>query len=362
MIYVVGHLSPDSDSVCSAIAVADLKRQLSPRDDPAGPGEDCEARVAGKINNESKFILEKFGVCIPELLENAEDEEIILVDHTDLSQAVEGMDKARVVGIVDHHKLGDVETSVPVEVLIRPLGCCCTIIKGLFDYYGKEISKEIAGIMLCAILSDCVIFKSPTTTDEDRRVAGELAKIAGVEDLKGLGMEMFKVKSDVEGVSAKNLVMRDYKDFEMGGRKIGVGQLELVDLGMIDGIVAPKGVPSQIQTKDELGQTLPPAHVASAGADRVSKDELLEEMERMLARNNVPSKMGADAPSSSDNEGRDAVFLMLTDIMKEGSLLLCVSKDAGLRDKVFGESEDGWYDGMMSRKKQIVPKLEEFFG
>ncbi len=301
MIYVVGHKSPDSDSVCSAIAVSNLKRQL---------GFECEPRVAGKINAESNFILERFGVDAPDILDGAVDEDIILVDHSDLSQSVDGMYKARIVGIVDHHKLGDVETSVPVEVLIRPLGCCCTIVKGLFDSYEKEIPKEIAGLMLCAILSDTVIFRSPTTTDEDKRVVEELAKISGVEDVEALGMEMFQVKSSVEGVSAKDLVARDYKDFEMGGKRIGVGQLELVDLGMIEG----------------------------------REDELLEEME------------------SLKDDGRYAVFLMLTDIMKEGTLLLCVSNDVDLRDEVFGESENGWYDGMMSRKKQIVPKLEEYFG
>jgi len=159
-------------------------------------------------------------------------------------------------------------------------------------------------------LSDSVIFRSPTTTDEDRKVVEELMEIAEVDDIESLGMEMFRVKSAVEGVSAGDLVQRDYKDFDMGGRKIGVGQLELIDLGMLNG----------------------------------REDELLEEMESLL------------------DDGRDAVFLMLTDIMKEGTMLLCVSKDAGLREDVFGGEGDGWYEGMMSRKKQVVPKLEEFFG
>lgn len=301
MIYVVGHIGPDSDSVCAAVAVADLKRQL---------GFECEARVGGKINGESRFILEKFNVEVPEILEDAAGAEIILVDHSDMSQGVEGLDEAKIVGIVDHHKLGDVETSVPVEALIRPLGSTCTIVKGLYDYYGKEISKEIAGLMLCAVLSDTVIFRSPTSTEEDRRVAEDLAKICGVEDLEGLGMEMFRIKGDVEGVSARELVSRDYKDFEMGGKRIGVGQLELVDLGMLEG----------------------------------REDELLEEME------------------SLKDDGRDAVFLMLTDIMKKGTMLLCVSDEAELCENVFGESDGGWYEGMMSRKKQIIPQLEEAFG
>ena len=302
MAYVVGHLSPDSDAVCSAIAVCYLKGRL---------GVECEARVAEKINGETKFVLEKFGVDVPEILDVVDSgDEVILVDHSDFSQAVEGMDEAKIVGIVDHHKLGGVKTSVPVEALVRPLGCCCTIVKGLFDYYKEEIPKDIAGLMLCAILSDTVIFRSPTTTDEDRKVVEELAGVAGVDDVEKLGMEMFRVKSEVEGVGAKELVRRDYKDFEIGGKRIGVGQLELVDLGMIEG----------------------------------REDELLEEMERLK------------------DDGRDAVFLMLTDIMKKGTMLLCVSGDAGLREEIFGGEGDGWYEGMMSRKKQIVPKLEEFFG
>jgi manganese-dependent inorganic pyrophosphatase len=302
MIYVVGHLSPDSDAVCSAIAVCYLKRQL---------GVECEARIAGKINGETRFVLEKFGVDVPEILDIVDSgDEVILVDHSDFSQSVKGMDEAKIIGVIDHHKLGGIKTSVPVEVLVRPLGCCCTIVKSLFDYYKKEIPKNIAGLMLCAILSDTVIFRSPTTTKEDRKVVGELAEIAGINDIEALGMDMFRVKSEVEGVEAKDLVKRDYKDFEIGGKRIGVGQLEVVDLGMIEG----------------------------------REDELLEEMERLK------------------DDGRDAVFLMLTDIMKKGTMLLCVSRDVDLRESIFGDSDDGWYDGMMSRKKQIIPLLEKYFG
>jgi manganese-dependent inorganic pyrophosphatase len=294
MVYVVGHRVPDSDSVCAAIALAELKG--------------FEARVAGGVNAETRFILDRFSVEVPGVLDSVScDDEAVLVDHSDLSQAVDGMGEAKVVGIVDHHKLGGVKTCVPVGVLVRPLGSTCTIVKGLYDYYGKEISREMAGIMLCAILSDTVIFRSPTTTDEDRRVAEELAGICGEDDLERLGMEMFKVKSEVEGIGARDLVMRDYKDFDMGGKKIGVGQLELVDLGMI--------------------------------VDR--KDELIGEMEKMLG------------------EGRDNIFLMLTDVLKEGTELLEVGGD--LRSEIFGENEDGWFGGMMSRKKQVIPLLERYF-
>lgn len=300
MIYVVGHKSPDSDSVCGAIAVADLKRQL---------GEDCGPRVAGEINKESRFILERFGVEVPEILEDATDKDVILVDHTELSQAVSGMEDANIVGIVDHHKLGDVSTGSPVDILVRPLGSTCTIIKGLFDFFKKDVPKDIAGVMLCAILSDTVIFRSPTTTDVDRWVSEELAEIAGVEDVEALGVEMFKVRSDVEGMSAEHLMTRNYKDYEMGDKRIGIGQLEL----------------SHFESVDKI------------------RDEILVEARKLR------------------EDGRFAVFLMLTDILKEGSELICVSDDEDLVRKVFGDGEDGWYKGMMSRKKQVVPKLEEHF-
>ncbi len=163
--------------------------------------------------------------------------------------------------------------------------------------------------MLCAVLSDTVIFRSPTTTDEDRKVAGELAEIAGVKDIEVLGVEIFRVRSDVEGMSAEHLMTRNYKDYEMGDKKIGIGQLEL----------------SHFETVDRM------------------RDEILAEAGKLK------------------EDGRYAVFLMLTDILKEGSELICISDDEDLVKKVFGEGKDGWYDGMMSRKKQVVPELENYF-
>ena len=300
VIYVVGHKSPDSDSVCAAIAVAELKRSL---------GEKCSPRIAGKLNMETKFVLKKFGVKAPMILKNAKDEKIILVDHTELSQAVKGMGKADIIGIVDHHNLGDVTTDSPPQILVRPLGSTCTIVKGLFDEYKKKVPKKIAGLMLCALLSDTVIFRSPTTTAEDKKVAKQLAKIAGVKDVKALGVEMFKVRSDIKGITANRLATRNYKDYEMGKKKIGISQLEL------------------------------------AGLDDVleKKDEMMKEMVKL-------------------KKGKFAVFLMLTDILKGGSQLICLSDSGDLEKKVFGKGEDKWFAGMMSRKKQVVPQLEEFFG
>lgn len=303
VIYVVGHKNPDSDSVCAAIAVADLKNRL---------GDNTVACVQGELNPETKFILERFGVDVPEILKDGSGKDLILVDHSEVVQSVDSFSEANVVGMVDHHKLGDVTTSSPVNILIRPVGSTCTIVKSLYDYYGKSISKKIAGIMLCAVLSDTIIFKSATTTNEDKRVTKELAKIAVVGNIKELGMEMFKVKSAVEGVPAKELVLRDYKDFNMNGKRIGIGQLELVDFSVIENI----------------------------------RGELYEEIKKLK------------------DEGRHSVLLLLTNIMKEGSELLYVSDDSSIIKKAFGKMSKRnsvWLEGVMSRKKQVVPKLEKIF-
>lgn len=303
VVYAVGHKNPDTDAVCSAIAIADLKNKL---------GEDVKACMQGELTSETKFVLEKFGVDEPEILKDGSGKKFILTDHSEIIQSVDNFSEAEIVGIVDHHKLGDVTTSSPVDILVRPLGSTCTIVSSLYDYYEKNIPKEIAGIMLCAILSDTVLFKSATTTDDDRVVAKRLAEIAGVEDIEKLGMEMLKVKSAIEGISARDLVMRDYKDFNMGEFKVGIGQLELVDFSVIENI----------------------------------RNDLVEEIQKLK------------------DDGRHSVLLLLTDIMKEGSELLFVSDDSSIIEKAFGKVSEGssfWLDGVMSRKKQVVPVLEKAF-
>ena len=303
-VYVFGHKNPDSDSICAAIAVADLKSKLGVEAVPAAQGE---------LNPESKFVLEKFGIDAPEIISSGEGKQVILVDHSDLAQSLDDLSKAEILGIVDHHKLGDVTTPNPLECWIWPVGCTCTVIKSMYDFFGVEIPKNIAGIMLCAILSDTVIFKSATCTDRDKEAAEALAKIAGVDDLMGLGMEMFKVKSAVEGTPAKDLLFRDYKDFDMSGNKVGIGQLEVVDLSILEPV----------------------------------KDALYEEMKK-----------------AKEEGGRHSVFLLLTDIMKEGSEMLIVSDDPSVVEKAFGKAPEGnsvWLEGVMSRKKQVVPNFEKAF-
>ncbi len=299
----MGHMNPDTDSIISAIAVADLNNKR---------GISAKAGAQGEPTPETKFVLEKFGLTAPEVVTDVAGKKMYLVDYSDLAQAPKGIGEAEILGIVDHHKLGDVTTSNPLEIWTWPVGCSCTVIKSMYDFYGVEIPKNIAGGLLCAILSDTVMFKSPTCTEADKKAVEALAKIAGVSDVMALGMEMFKVKSAVEGASMKDLVFRDYKDFDMNGNKVGIGQLEVVDLSILDKV----------------------------------KDGLYEEITRVKG------------------EGRHSVFLLLTDIMKEGSEMLIVSDDPAVVEKAFGKKPEGksvWLDGVMSRKKQVVPNFEKAF-
>ncbi|WP_141053579.1 manganese-dependent inorganic pyrophosphatase [Aliarcobacter cryaerophilus] len=303
-LYTCGHIIPDSDSVCSAISLAYLLNKIGRAATPARQGE---------LNPETKFILDKFGFEAPVLKTSFAGDELFITDYSDIAQAPQDLDKTTVVGIVDHHKLGDITTSAPLECWIRPVGCTNTIVKEMYDYHKVEIPANIAAIMMCAILSDTVIFKSPTCTALDIQVVKELSKICGIEDFGALGMEMFKVKSEVEGTPVRDLVMRDYKNFDMHGFKVGVGQLEVVDGSVFDKI----------------------------------KDDLMEDIKKV-----------------KDEQNLHTVALLLTDIMKEGSEVLVASDDASIFEKAFNcKLEDGkvWLDGCLSRKKQIIPFLEPAF-
>ena len=302
--YVVGHKIPDSDSICGALAIAYLKNQI---------GEDAIPTRLGDVTPETQYILDRFGFEAPELKLSYAGEEVYIVDHTEKTQAPDDIDQATVVGVVDHHKLGDLTTSTPLECWIRPVGCSNTIVKMMYDFYQVEIPPAYAGIMMCAILSDTVIFKSPTCTTADIKCVEALAEIAGIEDYKAVGMEMFKVKSAVQGTPARDLVMRDFKDFDMHGNLVGIGQLEVIDLSVFDDIKAD---------------------------------------------------LAADIVKLKEEGNRHSVMLLLTDIMKEGSLMLVASDDesliAGAYD-VTVEQNEVWLDGVLSRKKQVVPPLQDAF-
>jgi len=315
-IYVVGHKNPDTDSIGSAIVVAYLWnkwRETGKMKDVMNVDEEAIPARQGDPNPETEFVLNKLGFELPELLTDGAGKKLILVDHSEKSQTVDNIDQAEIVAIIDHHKIGNITTPNPILFINLPVGCTMTVLKILFDVTGVEIPPNIAGLMLAGILSDTVAFKSVTTTEKCKKVAEELAKIAGIDDMMAFAMEMFKAKSDVAGKSPRDLLFRDYKDFDMSGKKVGIGQIEVVDLSLLDEI----------------------------------KDALYEEMKKV-----------------KEEGGYHSIFLMLTDIMKEGTELLCVTDDPEVVEKAFGKKLEGksvWLDGVMSRKKQVVPPFEKAF-
>ncbi|MEN8258950.1 MAG: manganese-dependent inorganic pyrophosphatase [Thermodesulfobacteriota bacterium] len=305
--YVCGHSNPDTDSVAAAIGYATLAKAL---------GEDAVAVMqssADALNPESKVVLERFGLAAPEEITDAAGKQIALVDHSDIGQAPANIGDAEVVAIVDHHKVGDITTNNPILVNCQPVGCTCTVLNEMYKLNNVSVPKDVAGAMTAAILSDTVNFKSPTCTEKDKAAVADLAAVAGISDTDGLFMDMLKAKSSVDGVPAQDLLFRDYKDFDMNGKKVGVGQLELATLDQVADIRA----------------------------------DLLKAMEDTKA------------------DGRHSVLLMLTDVVKEGTDLVVVSDEPGVIEGAFGGKIDGtsfWVDGMMSRKKQTVPNLQKAFG
>jgi len=304
-VYVVGHSSPDTDSVAAAIAFANYLKAT---------GTDAVPTVqAAELNPESKLVLDKFGLPTPEAMTDAAGRDVALVDFSDIAQAPANIKDANIVAIVDHHKVGDITTNSPILFYAKPVGCTCTVLYEMYKNNNVEIPQNIAGAMLCAILSDTVNFKSPTCTDEDKGAVSALAGIAGVSNTDELFMEMLKAKSSVDGVPIKDLIFRDYKDFDMGGKKVGICQLELATLDQVADIRA----------------------------------DLMKGLEEVKA------------------DGRHTVIMMLTDVVKEGSELLVISDEPALVEKAFNgkiENNTMWVDGMMSRKKQTVPPLQEAFG
>jgi len=306
-VYVVGHSSPDTDSVAAAIAYANYLKATGTDAVP------CAQAAEKDLSPETTLVLKKFGLAAPQALTDAAGKKLALVDFSDIAQAPANISGAEVVGIVDHHKIGDVTTNSPIFFYAQPVGCTCTVLHEMYTNNKVALPKDIAGAMLCAILSDTVNFKSPTCTEADKKAVAALKGVAGVTDTDGLFMEMLKAKSAVDGVPIKDLIFRDYKDFDMKGKKVGVCQLELATLDQVAAI----------------------------------RNDLIKGLEAVKA------------------EGRHSVLMMLTDVVKEGTDLIVLSDEPALVEKAFNKKLEGismWIDGMMSRKKQTIPPLQKAFG
>ena len=298
-ILVFGHKNPDTDTICSAIAYAELKNKL---------GKDVKAVRLGEINEETKYALNYFKVEKPELVENVAGREIILVDHNERTQTADGFEEAKVLELIDHHRISNFNVDEPLYARVEPVGCTATIILKLFKENGLTPSKETAGLMLSAIISDTLLFKSPTCTQCDAKAGKELAEIAGV-DLKEYGLEMLKAGTALGDKSEAELLNMDMKIFEIDGAKIGVAQV-----------------------------------------NTVNEAEVFERKEKLLAEiDNIIAK-----------EGLKFFMLAITNILTNDSAALISGDGNDVVEKAFGEKVDSnlvTLKGVVSRKKQIIPPL-----
>ena len=300
--HVIGHQGPDTDAICSALAYARLKA-----DD-----DSITAARAGPLNPETEFVLDYWNVDPPTLLENATDEQLILVDHNEHSQTVDGAREATITEIVDHHRLGDVTTSEPIFCRIEPVGSTATIIAELFEARGVDLDSQTAGLLLSGVVSDTVVLRSPTTTDRDRVVAERLAEVAEV-DIEAYGKELLAQKSKLGEKGPREMILGDFKEFEFGDSTVGIGQIETVDPGPV---------------------------VAQREAILAAMDAIVDE------------------------RSYDVLVLLVTDLLEEASTAFVVGEGVELVGPALdAEITDGeaFLPGVMSRKKQVVPPLESAF-
>lgn len=304
-VLIFGHKNPDTDTICSAIAYADLKTKL---------GFDVEAVRLGNVSGETQFALDTFGFEAPRLVETVANEtkEVILVDHNERQQSASDIDQVRVVEVIDHHRIANFETSGPLYFRAEPVGCTATILKKLYKENGVEISKGVAGLMLSAIISDSLLFKSPTCTPEDVAAARELATIAGV-DADKYGLDMLKAGADLSDKTIAQLISLDAKEFAMGGAKVEIAQVNAVD---VNDVLSRQG-------------------------------ELEDAMTSII-----------------DAKGLDLFLFVVTDILNNDSVGIALGKAADAVEAAYGvklSNNQAVLKGVVSRKSQIVPVLTDTF-
>jgi manganese-dependent inorganic pyrophosphatase len=304
-VLVFGHKNPDTDTICSAIAYAELKNKI---------GQNAEAVRLGEVNGETQFALNYFKKDAPRLVEKvaSEAKEVILVDHNERQQSADDINEVRVLEVIDHHRIANFETSDPLYYRAEPVGCTATILNKLYKENGVQIEKETAGLMLSAIISDSLLFKSPTCTQEDVDAAKELAEIAGV-DADTYGLDMLKAGADLSDKSVEQLISLDAKEFQMGSSKVEIAQVNAVD------------------TNDVL----------------VHKADIEAALSKVIAE-----------------KGLDLFLFVVTDILTNDSVAVAIGNEASKVEQAFNvklDNNQATLKGVVSRKKQIVPVLTEAF-
>ncbi|WP_106448565.1 manganese-dependent inorganic pyrophosphatase [Trichococcus alkaliphilus] len=302
---VFGHQNPDTDAITSAIAYAYYLNQT---------GIEAEAVALGLPSEETAYALNQFKTEAPRVIATAanETDTVALVDHNEAQQSVSDIKDVEVYAVVDHHRIANFETANPLYYRAEPVGCTNTILYKMYKEKNIAIPADIAGLMLSAIISDTLLFKSPTCTPEDEAAAAALTEIAGVA-LNEYGLAMLKAGTNLDDKSIAELLTLDAKSFPMGDKNVRIAQVNTVDV------------------QDVLNRQV----------------ELVAAME---------TENGA--------QGYDVFLLVITNIIDSDSALLAVGSHLDTVEAAFGVSlteNVALLPGVVSRKKQVVPPLTEAF-
>lgn len=298
-ILVLGHKNPDTDSICSAIAYSSLKNKT---------GEKTLPIRLGELNKETEYVLDYFQVEKPKLQTDISGEDVILVDHNERTQTADGFEEARVLELVDHHRISNFNTDEPLKVRMDIVGCTSTIVFELYKESGISPEKNIAGLMLSAIISDTLLFKSPTCTERDVKAANELAEIAEV-DLNKYGLDMLIAGTNLDDKTEEELLNMDMKLFEIDTMKLGIAQVSTVDMNKV----------------------------------LVKKESFEKTIKDMIAKENLVLFM-----------------FVVTDILNNDSVSIILGDRTDIAEKAFEQKADNnliTLKGVVSRKKQIIPPL-----
>lgn len=299
-ILVFGHKNPDTDSICSSLVMEKFDKNL---------GFDVEAVRLGDVNKETSYVLNYLGIPAPRLIENVEEgQAVVLVDHNEFSQSANGIEKAKIETVVDHHRIANFETSEPLYYRAEPVGCTSTILYKKFKEENMQIEKKEATLMLSAIISDTLLFKSPTCTEEDKIACQELAKIANI-DINSYGLDMLKAGTDLSDFTPEQLINIDSKEFANGDFKFQVAQ---VNTACIDDVLK-------------------------------NKAEIEVAMQNFINSN-----------------GLNLFVFLITDIINSNSLAIALGNNTDVFEKAFGkklEDNTAFLEGVVSRKKQVAPVI-----
>ena len=301
-IYIFGHRNPDTDSIVSALVVEKMEKAMGTKN--------VKACRLGNINKETAYALKYFGASKPELIEEVkEGQKVILVDHNGFDQSAKGIENAKIQKVIDHHNVAEsFKTAGPLYYIAMPLGCNSTILADLCEINKIKIDKEMAGLMLSAIISDTLLFNSPTCTPKDKEVAEKLAKIAGV-DIDKYGLDMLKAGTDLSDFAPADLINIDSKTYTTNGVKYQAAQVNTASI------------------EDVLK----------------NKKAIEDAMKDFMKKNNI-----------------DLFVLMITDILENNSQIIVLGK-SNIAEKAFNvklEDNMAFLPGVVSRKKQVVPNID----